>query len=165
MKRFGGMILGMSLGAGLLSGCAATAASPSTAQLASCTEARPTAARNCRLVVEFYEAFFNRHDLSVAETVLAEGYVQHNSNLPNGRKPFVEYFGGYFRDNPQSHSAIKRVSASGDLVWLHIHDTSGPSDPGSATVDIFRVSNGEIVEHWDVIQPVAKQSASGNSVF
>jgi predicted SnoaL-like aldol condensation-catalyzing enzyme len=119
---------------------------------------------NRRLVVDFYERFFNRHDLSAA-SVLAENYIQHNPLVPDGRQAVVEYFTGFFRDNPKARARIVRSAADGDLVWLHVQSRDDDDDRGTAVVDIFRVANGRIVEHWDVVQPVPDASANDNGVF
>jgi predicted SnoaL-like aldol condensation-catalyzing enzyme len=51
-------------------------------------------------------------------------------------------------------------------VALHVHSQETPSDPGRAIVDIFRVENGKIVEHFDVIQSVpSTPTANGNTMF
>lgn len=34
-----------------------------------------------------------------------------------------------------------------------------------AAVDILRMEDGRIAEHWDVIQPVRTPTAGGNSTF
>ncbi len=44
--------------------------------------------------------------------------------------------------------------ADGDLVMAHVHVIFEPGSPGLAVVDIFRIENGQIAEHWDVAQPV-----------
>lgn len=120
---------------------------------------------NRALVVEFYNQFFNEHEVKQSTHVIADDYIQHNPNVPNGKAPFVNYFTGYFKDNPESRSAIIRSVAEGDLVWLHIHSTNGENDRGRAVVDIFRVEEGMIVEHWDVIQNVPAPSANENTMF
>ncbi|OWV82328.1 hypothetical protein ATY77_03595 [Rhizobium sp. R634] len=119
---------------------------------------------NRKLVVEFYDRFFNSHDVEAA-SVVADEYRQHNPEVPDGKKPLVSFFTGFFKDNPQSKAKIVRSSADGDLVWLHVHATNGAEDRGQAIVDIFRVKDGKIVEHWDVIQAVPKEAANKNTMF
>lgn len=85
--------------------------------------------------------------------------------MPDGKGPFVSYFAGYFEENPDYRSEIVRSATDGDLVWLHVHSTNGEDDRGQAVVDIFRVEEGMIVEHWDVIQDVPEPSANTNTMF
>ncbi|GEK74635.1 MULTISPECIES: nuclear transport factor 2 family protein [Halomonas] len=120
---------------------------------------------NRALVTEFYNQFFNEHETVESAGVIAEDYIQHNPGVPDGKAPFVDYFAGYFQDNPDYQSEIVRSAADGDLVWLHVHSTNGEEDLGEAVVDIFRVEDGMIVEHWDVIQPVPEESANENTMF
>lgn len=65
----------------------------------------------------------------------------------------------------RTDARIVRSAADGDLVYLHVHATEHPGDRGEAVVDIFRVKDGKIVEHWDVIQPVPETSANRNTMF
>ena len=60
---------------------------------------------------------------------------------------------------------IKRLVAEGDLVVTHSHLVREPGDRGQAVVDIFRLENGKIVEHWDVLQDVPEQAANTNTMF
>jgi len=66
---------------------------------------------------------------------------------------------------PNSHNEIKRVIAEGDLVVLHVHSVREPGQRGRAIVDIFKVENGKIVEHWDVVQDIPEKSANDNTMF
>jgi predicted SnoaL-like aldol condensation-catalyzing enzyme len=50
-------------------------------------------------------------------------------------------------------------------VALHLHSQQTPDDPGRAIVDIFRLEDGKIVEHFDVIQAVPATTANGNTMF
>ena len=141
-------------------------AAASTATFASSTARDLTAEEaNRALVIEFYDQFFNRHQVEQAARVVADDYKQHNPDVPDGKAPFVGYFTGYFEDNPQSRARIVRSATDGDLVYLHVHSTTGPQDLGQAVVDIFRVENGIIVEHWDVIQEVPAKAANDNTMF
>jgi predicted SnoaL-like aldol condensation-catalyzing enzyme len=120
---------------------------------------------NRKLVVAFYERFFNQHDLAAADRYIGDVYIQHNPNVPNGRKEFVEGFARVFAQFPQRHSQIVRVIAEGGLVVLHVHLTKSPEDRGTAVVDIFRLDHGRIVEHWDVQQAIPEQTANSNTMF
>lgn len=63
---------------------------------------------------------------------------------------------------------IKRVIAEGDLVVTHSHldlEPANVDNPGRALADYFRLEDGKVVEHWDVIQDVPKQSANDNGMF
>src|SRR5260370_25413235 len=50
-------------------------------------------------------------------------------------------------------------------VILHCHWIGLISDSGDAVVDIFRLEDGKVVEHWDVIQPIPKPAANNNTMF
>lgn len=120
---------------------------------------------NRAVVVTFYEQFFNKHQVEQAARVVADEYKQHNPDVPDGKAPFVDYFAGFFKENPESSARIVRSATADDLVYLHVHSTSGPTDRGQAVIDIFRVDNGMIVEHWDVIQEVPAEAANDNTMF
>ena len=123
-------------------------------------------ALNKKIVREFYEQVFVHHRAAeAAEKYLAADYIQHNPNVATGRKPFVDFFTPFFQKNGEAKSTIMRVIAEGDLVVLHVHSKLKASDPGRAVIDIFRVADGKIVEHWDVMQSVSEKPANQNSMF
>ncbi len=121
--------------------------------------------KNKRLVSEFYDLAFNRHrPLEAAAKYLAPDYKQHNPSVADGRKGFVDAFGGEPK-NAQSRIELKRLIAEGDLVVIHSLGRLNPKDRGVAVVDIFRVKGDTIMEHWDVMQPVPEKSANRNTMF
>jgi predicted SnoaL-like aldol condensation-catalyzing enzyme len=120
---------------------------------------------NKKTVLAFYEAALNQKDFAAASQYMGPRYTQHNPNAadgPEGFKRFIEFLRDKF---PASHSEIKQVFAEGDYVILHVHAMREPGTRGSAIVDIFKLENGKIVEHWDVVQPIPEQSANGNGMF
>jgi len=124
-------------------------------------------ARNKENVIAFYELAFNQHKLDEAvEKYVAEPYIQHNPGVADGGKAFIDSFGPFLKQNPQSHADIKRVVAEGALVVVHVHSQNTPDERGEAVIDIFRLDeNGKIVEHWDVAQPVPEKTVSGHAMF
>jgi len=122
--------------------------------------------QNKKLVRDFYELAFNAHKpTEAAKKYIGDRYIQHNPFVPNGAAAFYEYFEGEFKKHPKSHVTIYRVLADGDLVALHLNSKLDDADPGRAIVDIFRVENSKIVEHFDVIQQVPDKTANGNTMF
>ncbi|VVC75349.1 hypothetical protein AQUSIP_06390 [Aquicella siphonis] len=120
---------------------------------------------NKEVVTAFYEAAINNKDFSAAEKYMGSYYKQHNPMAEDGKEGFKKFI-DYLRNTyPNSHSEIKRIMAEGDYVILHVHSIKVPDARGQAIVDIFRLENEKIVEHWDVIQDVPEKSANENGMF
>lgn len=120
---------------------------------------------NKKAVVEFYDKALNQKDFEAAAPYFGSRYVQHNPTAPDGIEGFKAFLGFLREKFPQSRSEIKRVLADGDYVILHVHAVRTPGERGSAIVDVFKLENGKIVEHWDVVQPIPEKSANGNGMF
>ena len=83
----------------------------------------------------------------------------HEANsLPMGR---VDY-GGVIKEACLAYVPQARP---GDYVIVHVHAVREPGTRGNAIIDIFRLENGKVVEHWDVIQPVPEKAANNNGMF
>lgn len=117
-----------------------------------------------KLVLEFYEVVLNGRDADAAPTYVAEGYIQHNPRVPSGLAALQGFVRELRRIAPDARSTVKRVVSEGGLVVLHSLTQRNPQDRGVAQVDIFRVQDGKIVEHWDVMQPIPEVAANSNGV-
>jgi len=120
---------------------------------------------NKKNVVEFYEKALNQKDFDAASKYLGPRYTQHNpaaADGPEGLKAFIQFLREKF---PNSHSEIKRVFADGDNVVVHVHAIREPGTRGRAIIDIFKLENGKIVEHWDVAQDIPEKAANPNGMF
>ena len=120
---------------------------------------------NKKAVQEFYDFVINKKDFESARKYMGDRYKQHNplvADRPEGLKAFIEFLKTNF---PEARSEIKRVFADGDYVILHVHSIRPPDMRGRAIIEIFRLENGKIDEHWDVIQEIPEESANPNGMF
>ena len=117
-------------------------------------------------VEAFVDTVFNQHKVSEAfDRYVGPTYIQHNPKVPDGREGGVKGLTWLVTQNPQMRIVVKRVIAQGDLVAIHHHMTKTPNDRGQAVVDIFRLENGKIVEHWDVVEDVPAEAKNTNTMF
>lgn len=126
-----------------------------------------TEERNKQIAIEFYNAALNEKNWEKTRSMIGNRYVQHNLNAidgPEGLRAHIEFLK---RDFPNNRGEIKHALADGDLVALHVHNRRSPELRGNAVVDIFRIENGKVVEHWDVVQaiPDPDKAKNKNSMF
>lgn len=117
--------------------------------------------QNKALVLEAFDALFNRRDLAAAERYWSPGYVQHSAGIGQGRDGLLALVRSAHR---RYESAL--AIAEGDYVMVHGR-FSGGGRPTRIFVDILRVEQGRLVEHWDVMQDEATsaESKSGLPMF
>jgi len=118
---------------------------------------------NGALVSKVLEAVFVKRDPASVASYFSDNYIQHNPLIPNGKESIVGVVASLSADFTYEQGLIV---ADGDHVMVHGRYTGWGPAPLIA-VDIFRVANGQIVEHWDVMQEevLAKDTVSGNSMF
>ena len=120
---------------------------------------------NRKVVLDFYEKGLNQKDADAAIALMGNRYVQHNPGAADGPEGFRKFIGFLREKFPNSRSEIKRSFVDGDYVILHVHAVREPGARGNAIIDIFKLENGKIVEHWDVVQAIPENPANGNTMF
>lgn len=119
--------------------------------------------KNKELVIGFYKALFDERNVAEAFRKYATpNYIQH-SPLADDVPTTITFLQNMLDNLPQHGWELKRVIAEGDLVFLFVHSWNTPGDPGRAIGEIFRVENGRVAEHWEVMQTVVKME--GRSMF
>ena len=121
--------------------------------------------RNKKFVCEFYDVIINQKDFEKAKKYMGPRYKQHNPLVKDGPEGLGDFLAFLREQAPEAHSDILRVFAEGDYVILHVHSLRKPNTNGRAIIEIFRLENGLIDEHWDVIQEIPDESANSNGMF
>ena len=123
-----------------------------------------TPGQNKKLVLEAFDALFNKRDYAAAETFWSPDYIQHSAHIPPGRD-------GLFNLVKASPPSLRYehglIMAEGDFVIVHGRYSNTGQPVNWIIADIVRLEKGILAEHWDVIQDEATsgQSKSGNPMF
>jgi len=137
-------------------------------------ESAGTALEEANLMKALYcmEILENRPDLEPSDRIdilrnecYSENFIEHAPNISDGRDALLSLFANRYKKYPELSMTIKRTASDGDLVWLHLHVKHTPESRGGAGIQIFRMKEGKIVEHWGVGQPVPKESKNSNTMF
>ena len=120
--------------------------------------------QNKQIVREFYDLIINKKDFDAAKKYMGSRYKQHNPLVKDGPGGLQEFITLLRTNFPDAKSEIKSVFADGDYVILHVLSHRTPILK-RAIIEIFRLENGKIDEHWDVIQEIPETSANPNGMF
>lgn len=121
--------------------------------------------RNRAIVTAFARQFYGARDVAGAfHRYVAPDYVQHNPGIADGRDAAIAALAPMFAA-PGSRFDVKRILVDGDMAVIHLHGRSGSIGAGGAVADIYRLRDGRIVEHWDVLQPVPAAAANPHPMF
>jgi predicted SnoaL-like aldol condensation-catalyzing enzyme len=112
--------------------------------------------RSPRDIVKGAITLFERmRGLEAIERYFSPEYIEHNPTIPGGGlSGFVQLLKdeGFDGSRPRDFAFhVHHIVSEGDLVFVHQHVTE-PGSPTLVIMDLYRVEDGLIVEHWDVMQ-------------
>jgi predicted SnoaL-like aldol condensation-catalyzing enzyme len=128
---------------------------------------------NKKVVREFYDVVFRKHDLTAVDRYMHDDYAQHNPDVRQGKKGFVDFHRGFFVAIPDHCATINQIVAEDDLVFVYNTITGTHTGKGFLdhpptgnkikydVVDMFRLRDGKLSEHWDVADTRALFSQVG----
>lgn len=121
--------------------------------------------KNKKNAISFYKIAYEGNPRKAVELYIGNEYIQHNPLVGDGIEPFIDYFERMAKEYPKKRIEFVRAIAEKDLVSLHTHQI-WPDEEEYVTMDFFRFDEyGKIVEHWDSIQKIPKESANNNTMY
>lgn len=121
--------------------------------------------KNLKAVLDFYETVINSQQYSRTGEFVDKNYIQHKPEVETGPEGLLDFVRGIYAQSPDHRAEIVRSFVDGDYVILHVHIHNGVEAKDIAVMDIFRVEDGMLMEHWDVASPVPADSKNVNGVF
>ena len=116
-----------------------------------------TEEKNRKFVLEAFDTLFNKRDCAAAERFWSPDYIQHSAYIAPGRKGLFDLV----KAAPAEFRYENALAvASGDYVMLHGRFSGFGAPVNWIVVDIVRIENGQLAEHWDVIQDEATREGS-----
>lgn len=109
---------------------------------------------NKQLILDFYSRVFGQADIPFADAVIADHYIQHNPMVRTGKAGFMEFM-DFLKQMPKPQNQqppFKRLIA--DHNFVAVHSQIAFMGKENATIDLYRIENGLITEHWDAVQPI-----------
>jgi predicted SnoaL-like aldol condensation-catalyzing enzyme len=115
-----------------------------------------TTTRNKHIVREIFEKIVNGGDADLAKAYYKEDYIQHNPHVAQGLAGLQGLIRQMHASGNPMHAEIVLMNAEDDMVWLLVEWSGGALPEGAPrlthTAEIFRVEDGKMAEHWDVVQ-------------
>ena len=107
-----------------------------------------------KVVKEFYDVVFNGHDMEAVPKYMREDYIQHNPGVPQGMQGFIEAFRVKFQQDPTFNVEIQMLIEEENMVCVYLKKRDPEGNTQVRVVDIYRLQDGKLAEHWDVLHRV-----------
>jgi predicted SnoaL-like aldol condensation-catalyzing enzyme len=119
-----------------------------------------------QIVASYMQQVWVEKNVAAVDTFISSDLIQHNANLLDGAAALKMFLPKLFGElMPQLQWRVLRIIGDHDMVAVHSHAVPTPGALGMVVVDLFRVADNQIAEHWDVTHDVPQTTASGRYVF
>jgi predicted SnoaL-like aldol condensation-catalyzing enzyme len=115
--------------------------------------------------MDVYEHVLKPLDANRVDEYFRPDYIQHSPMARTGAAGLKEFLSWAKSVSPSAEHQVKHVFVDGDYVIAHVHVVIQPGEAGSAVVDIFRIQDGMVAEHWDVAQQIPHHAQNHNGMF
>jgi predicted SnoaL-like aldol condensation-catalyzing enzyme len=121
--------------------------------------------QNRILITAFADIFYTQKNVRKAfEEFVSENYIQHNPSIIDGKEAAIAMLEPKF-SHPNASFSIKKILVDGNLSVIHLHGKMNQESLGGAVADFYRIENGKIMEHWDVLQPIPTECINSHPMF
>jgi predicted SnoaL-like aldol condensation-catalyzing enzyme len=120
---------------------------------------------NLDICTRMYHEMLFKFDASLIDRYLAADYIQHSTAASEGREGLRAFFANRADRFPDVRMRIMAQFADGDFTIFHIHTIRHAGDPGMSIIDIFRMEDGMVREHWEVLQDIPVVLPHSNGIF
>lgn len=121
-------------------------------------------ATNKQIVTRAYQRIFGDLDVSAVDDFMSNDFVQHNPTIADGPEGVKQLIGMLASQGVQKQQIeFTHVIADGDIVVLHSrYEMAGKE---WRFIDIYRVENAKLAEHWDAMMSAPDARANNNPMF
>lgn len=116
--------------------------------------------KNAAIVTDFVQNLMNDHNFDyIKEKYGRNHYKQHNQSMADGLNGVLQVVSSFVKKYPDYTYDVKHIYVDGPFVTFHSHATNnkkhrGNPKKGLNIMDVWKVENGQITEHWDAVQPI-----------
>ena len=115
---------------------------------------------NKELVMRVIEDVFNAHDLSKLDEYMRDDYMQHSIEAADGKEGFRKFCEGFFKLDP--HMEVFKMFESDDNTVAVFFKCTFKNGHAAKVVDMYRIEDGKLAEHWDVVQQIPEDDDANN---
>lgn len=120
--------------------------------------------KNKHLAISAYQRIFGDQDSTAIDEYIDKDFIQHNPTIgdgPEGVKALITMLGS--QGVPKQKISFKHTAAEKDIVFLHSrYEMAGKE---WRFIDIYRIANNKLIEHWDAMMSMPDERANSNSLF
>ena len=125
----------------------------------------PQEQANLDFCTRMYHEMLFRFDAAKIDEFLADNYIQHSTAATGGKEGLRDFFQNRAGRFPDISFAMKASFVDGDYTIFHIHTVRHSGDPGMSIIDYFRLEDGKVAEHWEVVQEIPADLPHENGIF
>lgn len=121
--------------------------------------------RNHELVIEMFKNVLMPLDPTHVDKYMRPDYIQHSALVSDGIAGLKQFLAEKAAAFPNAEIVLKRSFVEGNFVICHYHVRETPETAGLAVIDLFRIEDHQIAEHWEAVQPVIENLPHSNGLF